>query len=116
MTDRRRTTFDGEEWTQIARTVDVSERQGFRVEIDIEHDLALFRVQGTVRAVTNVCPHKRIACIYDGIVDNGAITCPMHAWRFDLTTGDNVNGGGGLRVYAVREVEGGVWVRSNDID
>jgi nitrite reductase/ring-hydroxylating ferredoxin subunit len=40
----------------------------------------------------------------------------MHAWRFDLTTGENVNGGGGLRVYAVREVEGGVWVRSHDID
>lgn len=115
MIDRRRTLIDGEEWICLARTVEVSERHGLRVELDVEHDLALFRIDGIVRAVTNVCPHKRAACLYDGMVDGGTVTCPMHAWRFDLTTGANLAGGGGLRTYAVREFDGGVWVRSEDV-
>lgn len=115
MTDRPRQIIDSDEWVRIARSVEVSERQGFRVELDIEHDLALFRVGGIVRAVTNVCPHKRAACLYDGIVEEGTVTCPMHAWRFDLATGANLAGGGGLRTYAVIEHEGGVWLRSADV-
>lgn len=115
MTDRPRTQIEGEEWIRLARSVEVSERKGLRVEIDIEHDLALFRLDGVVRAVTNVCPHKRAACLYDGVVDHGTLTCPMHAWQFDLVTGKNLAGGGSLRVYAVREHEGGVWIRSCDI-
>jgi nitrite reductase/ring-hydroxylating ferredoxin subunit len=39
----------------------------------------------------------------------------MHAWQFDVVTGTNLAGGGGLRVYDVCEIEGGVWVRSSDI-
>lgn len=40
MTDRPRTQIDGEEWIRLARSIEVSERNGLRVEIDIEHDLA----------------------------------------------------------------------------
>lgn len=115
MIDRPRMIIDGEEWTRIARSAEVSERQGFRVELDIEHDIAIFRVDGIPRAVTNVCPHKRAACLYDGVIERGTLTCPMHAWQFDVVTGTNLAGGGGLRTYAVREVEGGVWVRSSDV-
>lgn len=115
MIDRPRKIIDTVEWMRIARSVEVSERHGLRVELDIEHDLALFRVEGVVRAVTNVCPHKRVACVYDGIVDAGTVTCPMHAWRFDLETGRNLAGGGGLRTYEIREDEGGVWIRTADV-
>lgn len=116
MTDRPRTTIDGEEWTRLARSVEVSARHGLRVTVDIEHDIALFRVDGVVKAVTNICPHKRAACLYDGLIEQGTVTCPMHAWRFDLTSGANLSGGGALRTYHVREAEGGVWVRSSEIE
>ena len=49
------------------------------------------------------------------MIERGTLTCPMHAWQFDVVTGTNLAGGGGLRVYDVCEIEGGVWVRSSDI-
>ncbi len=100
----------GKQWIRICRSIDVVERRGFRVDLDVEHDLALFRVHGTVRCVTNICPHKRIALIFDGYVENGTVTCPMHAWRFDICTGANTSGGGALRTYEVIEEGGYVWL------
>ncbi|MCX6140025.1 MAG: Rieske (2Fe-2S) protein [Candidatus Kapabacteria bacterium] len=110
MQDRVTKELDGKQWLRLCRSVSVSERQGFRVEVDIEHDLALFRIDGVVRCVTNVCPHKRIALIYDGYISDGTVTCPMHGWRFDICTGANTVGGGGLRTYEVKEESGWVWL------
>lgn len=110
MRDLVRKVIDGKEWVRVCRSIDVTERRGFRVDLDIEHDLALFRVNGTVYCVTNICPHKREALIYDGYIENGTVTCPMHAWRFDICTGNNLGAGGGLNTYAVREETDGIWV------
>lgn len=101
---------DGRRYVAVCRSIDVVERRGFRVEFDIEHDLALFRVDGAVQCVTNICPHKREALIFDGYVEQGTVTCPAHAWRFEICTGRNVSGGGGLRTYEVIERDGSVWV------
>lgn len=106
----RRVIMNEMEYVQVCRSIDVAERRGFRVEFDIEHDIALFRVDGKVFGVTNICPHKREALIYDGFVDSGTVTCPAHAWRFDICTGRNVSGGGGLRTYSVIERDGHIWV------
>lgn len=102
--------IDGRRYIAVCRSIDVIERRGFRVELDIEHDLALFRVHGVARCVTNICPHKREALIFDGFVDDGTVMCPAHAWRFDICTGHNVSGGGGLQTYDVLERDGSVWV------
>jgi nitrite reductase/ring-hydroxylating ferredoxin subunit len=110
MIDRPERIVDGVRRIRLCRSAEVSERHGRRIDLDIEHDLALFRVNGVVRCVTNICPHKRIAAIADGYVQNGTITCPMHAWRFDLCSGANVSGGGGLRTYVVHEEDGWVWL------
>ena len=110
MHDRVIRIIDGIEWLRLCRSIDVQARRGFHVEVDIELDLALFRVDGIVRCVTNVCPHKRIALIYDGFVENGTITCPMHAWQFDICTGLNTAGSGGLKTYEVRERDEYVWL------
>lgn len=106
----REINVDGRRYVAVCRSIDVVERRGFRVELDIEHDLAFFRVDGVVHCVTNVCPHKREALIFDGFVDQGTVTCPAHAWRFEICTGRNVSGGGGLRTYEVLESDGNVWV------
>lgn len=110
LSTHRRIIVNEIEYVQVCRSIDVIERRGFRVAFDIEHDIALFRVNGKVFGVTNICPHKREALIYDGFVDSGTVTCPAHAWRFDICTGRNVSGGGGLRTYSVIERDGNVWV------
>lgn len=108
--DREHVIVDGRRYTYACRSVDVVSRRGFRVEIDIEHDLAFFRVDGQALCVSNICPHKREAKMYDGFVADGTVTCPFHAWRFDIRTGMNVSGQAGLCTYDVIERDGRVWV------
>ncbi len=109
MTDRPTRPGPDGTWVRLCKSVEVASRQGKRVELDIEHDLALFRVDGSVHAVTNICPHKREASIADGHVQQGTVTCPMHFWCFEITTGKNTATGGSLRTYPVEELDGYVW-------
>lgn len=102
--------LDGRQWTRLCKSIEVSSRHGFRVEVDIEHDLALFRVDGVVYCVSNVCPHKRIPVIYDGHIEQGIVTCPMHGWRYDVCTGKRDTGNSALQRYVVMEHNGWVYV------
>ncbi|MBV8118251.1 MAG: Rieske 2Fe-2S domain-containing protein [Candidatus Eremiobacteraeota bacterium] len=50
------------------------------------YEVAIFTVDGEVRAYENCCPHQG-GPIGEGIVDGTTITCPWHAWCFDLRDG-----------------------------
>lgn len=52
--------------------------------------LALFNVDGRYYAIDNTCPH-RDGPLGDGDVDGTIVRCPWHGWRWDVTTGANVN-------------------------
>ncbi|HRK04276.1 MAG TPA: Rieske (2Fe-2S) protein [Chlorobiota bacterium] len=106
--------IDGVLWYAICKSHDVVERRGFRVEFDSEHDVALFRVDGIVRAISNVCPHKRASMMFDGFVDQGTVRCPLHGWTYRICTGENVAGGRNITTYDVREEAGFVWMREPD--
>jgi len=46
--------------------------------------LVLLRDRGTVRVISNICPH-RSACVLDAPVSRAAaLTCPYHAWSYRL--------------------------------
>jgi len=48
--------------------------------------IAVARIGGEYRAVSNVCPHAG-GPIGDGEVEGGLVRCPSHGWGFDLTSG-----------------------------
>ena len=48
--------------------------------------MALFNVDGNYYALENACPHQG-GPIADGWVEGLTVTCPWHAWCFDLRTG-----------------------------
>lgn len=50
------------------------------------YEIALFNVDGEYFALENVCPHQG-SPIVDGFVEGRTVTCPWHAWCFDLRTG-----------------------------
>ena len=52
--------------------------------------LAVFNVDGRFYATDNDCPHRG-GPLGDGDLDGPVIRCPWHAWRWDVTTGANVN-------------------------
>jgi nitrite reductase/ring-hydroxylating ferredoxin subunit len=73
----------------------------------IGQEIAVFNVEGEYHAVANYCPHQAGPLCegklrgqmtvdddgwgwqYEDIERN--VTCPWHAWKFDVTTGRNVN-------------------------
>ncbi|MGD0893106.1 MAG: Rieske (2Fe-2S) protein [Terracidiphilus sp.] len=65
-------------------------------ELPVEGEVAEFTVQGrilcvahaggTVSVLDGVCPHEG-GPLGEGIVENGHVTCPWHAYSFDLRTG-----------------------------
>jgi naphthalene 1,2-dioxygenase ferredoxin component len=76
------------------------------------HEIALFRVDGTVFATDGICTHGN-ARLCNGFVENGEIECPLHQGRFDIRTGkaqcEPLTED--LRTYPVRIDGGQVWVQ-----
>jgi nitrite reductase/ring-hydroxylating ferredoxin subunit len=67
-------------------------------ELDREHPrpietpwgtMALFVVDDEVCCVQAFCPHLE-GPLFQGSVAGGIVTCPWHAWRFDLRSGGRV--------------------------
>lgn len=48
--------------------------------------VCLANVNGEISAMDNVCPHRG-GPLGQGMVENGKIICPWHAWTFDVKTG-----------------------------
>ncbi|MCA9077710.1 MAG: non-heme iron oxygenase ferredoxin subunit [Planctomycetaceae bacterium] len=93
-------------WQPIAKTSDVPVGQGRTFSADGKL-IALFNVDGEFRAINDLCPHMG-ASLSEGWVDEGAVTCPWHAWRFCLKNGswlDAPKSKLSVETYAVR-VEG----------
>jgi nitrite reductase/ring-hydroxylating ferredoxin subunit len=49
-------------------------------------EIALFNVSGKYYAIENTCPHQG-GPLGEGWLEGNIVTCPWHAWCFDVTTG-----------------------------
>jgi nitrite reductase (NADH) small subunit len=73
-------------WTDIGALEDIP-RQGARVIKTAFGCVAVFRTASDrVYALDDRCPHKG-GPLSEGIIHGEAVTCPLHAWVFDLNTG-----------------------------
>lgn len=100
---------DKEGFTKLCKVSDLKENEGKRFIID-EAEIALFKTNGEIFAVDNICPHQHAAIIYDGFVENGCVVCPAHGWQFDLKTGCKMTGSRGLKSYKVKVTGNEVYV------
>lgn len=89
---------------------EIPKNRGKRALLPDGTEVALFRIDDEVYAVDNVCPHQHAPMIFDGAIDGCAVTCPLHGWTFDLRSGENVDGGAGLRSFGVEVRDGDVYV------
>ena len=74
---------------KVATTDEVPAGEGRVVEA-AGKTLALFNVDGTYYALDNTCAHRG-GPLGEGDLEGTVVTCPWHAWRWDVTTGANVN-------------------------
>lgn len=74
-------------------------------------EVALFKVNGKIFALNNICPHQHSALIYDGFLEDGYVVCPAHGWKFKLADGKMPNGNRGLDSYEVKIINNEILVK-----
>lgn len=88
---------------------EVKDGRGKRVVVDGD-EVVLFKVDGKVFAVYNMCPHQKFQKLHDGMFENGIVTCPMHGWAYDVRTGISTNADGRLKTIETEVKNGKVFV------
>ena len=88
-------------YTKVCRVSELRENQGKRFLIN-DVDIAVFKVNGEIFVLNNVCPHQHTSVIYDGFIEDGCVVCPAHGWMFNLKTGLQPTGAKGLDSYPVK--------------
>jgi 3-phenylpropionate/trans-cinnamate dioxygenase ferredoxin subunit len=95
-------------YTKVCTVSELKENHGKRFLIN-DVDIAVFKVNGEVYVLNNVCPHQHTALIYDGFVEDGCVICPAHGWMFNLKTGNQPTGARGLDSFPVKIIEDEVY-------
>jgi 3-phenylpropionate/trans-cinnamate dioxygenase ferredoxin component len=86
--------------------------RAFRVDDPSDPARVLVRAHGELLALSGTCPHEQ-ASLAEGVVERGALWCPVHSSGFDCRTGAVVHppATSDLRTYQVLTKGDGVYVR-----
>lgn len=101
---------DIEEYTKICDLNILKEKQGKRFLIN-NVEIAVFKVEGVIYALSNICPHQHSATIFDGFIEDGCVVCPAHGWKFDLKTGYIASKRKGLNSFPVKIINGSIFIK-----
>jgi nitrite reductase/ring-hydroxylating ferredoxin subunit len=98
-------------WRRVAALADLVEGVPLAVMVD-DVAIALYRVDGAVHAVSDVCTHEYVR-LSGGALAGRVIECPLHRARFDVVTGRCLArpAAADLATYAVRVDADAVWLR-----
>jgi sulfoxide reductase heme-binding subunit YedZ len=70
-----------ESWVDVGSVDEIPESRAKVVCLAGRERVAIFRHEGQVSAVTNVCAHQR-GPLGEGKIVDGCITCPWHGWQY----------------------------------
>ena len=90
-------------FVKVARMSEIAEKHSMRVIVGDEQ-IALWRVDGTVYAINNVCPHQHFPVLHQATLDGIKVTCPMHGWTYSLETGCADAGSGKVKTHRVKVI------------
>lgn len=101
---------EDEGFTFICSLSDLQEKVGRKFIVsDIE--IAVFKVNSEIFAVSNICPHQQTHLIFDGFIEDEFVVCPAHGWKFNLRTGKKDSGSNGLRTFPTELIDNKVFVK-----
>ena len=100
-----------EGFRKVCNLSELKEKTGKRIFID-DIEIALFKVNDKVYALSNICPHQQTHLIHEGFIEDGKIACPVHGWMFDLETGNLAQNRRGLQSYEVIIIDNNVCVKA----
>lgn len=96
-------------FADVGSADDVPMLEGRQATVDGRR-VAVFRLPTGFAATDAACPHKG-GPLSDGLVADGCVTCPLHNWRLDLTTGEVKGDDTVVPIHDVVVLDGRLWVR-----
>ncbi|MCI0738309.1 MAG: ferric reductase-like transmembrane domain-containing protein [Gemmataceae bacterium] len=72
---------NGETWIDVCSVDEIPNKRAKVVCLAGCERIAIFRYDGKISAVTNVCAHQR-GPLGEGKIVDGCITCPWHGWEY----------------------------------
>ncbi len=69
----------------VGKLDEISEGEGKSFDVN-DRAIAVFMIDGKLHAIEDQCPHMG-AALSAGHLDGCQVTCPWHAWRFDVRDG-----------------------------
>ena len=103
------TALASETWTLVGCVDDIPLLEGRSTSIEGRR-IAVFHLLDGFAAIDAACPHAG-GPLADGIVADSCVTCPLHGRRFDLESGDALNGPESVSVHEVRVEGDQLWIR-----
>ena len=70
---------------KVATTDELADQPAKLVEVEGQK-IALFRVDGTIYALSDICTHRG-GPLSEGELEGAEVTCPWHGAKFDIRTG-----------------------------
>lgn len=97
------------EFVEVARLEEVPPGQSTTVVVSGKN-IALFNVDGTVYATDDACLHAG-GSLGTGKLEGKVVTCRLHGWRYNVTTGNTLNVPDyGVKSYPVNVADGKILV------
>ena len=102
--------LEEEGFSLVCSVDDLRENSGKKYFIN-DVEIAVFKINSEVFALSNICPHQQTHLIYDGFIEDEFVVCPAHGWKFNLRTGKKDSGSNGLDSYPVQIVDDKVFIK-----
>ncbi len=98
------------EFVHVANLSDLKEKIGKKIFLG-DDEVALFKIDGKIYALGNICPHQHASIIHQGFIEENSVVCPAHGWEFNLKTGRRKYGNLGIETYEVLVEKNKVFVK-----
>src|SRR3972149_5265446 len=74
------------EFVTVAKVGAIAEGEGGSFQVG-ERLVGVFKYQGRSLAIDHLCPHMGASLGAGHLDEEGVVTCPWHAWRFNACNG-----------------------------
>lgn len=99
------------EFVEVCSEAEIPPGTGKKFEVGRE-EIGVFNVDGKLYAIDNICPHEG-GPMHEGPLAGKIVTCPLHGWRCDVTSGESLEMPGVMvNTFEVKVEDGKVFVKA----